>query len=151
MFQLVLNLLMWHFAEKKVQLGFNLIMGSDLVKNSGKANATVIYVLISTIQAGRSWVLCFLLSLPSAELIKHSAQHTLYFSCSLALRKLPCCQKSHTNKKCTWTALALFTLGKKLRFSFFFFFIKSRSHLCWMPEGLHCWVVHIWNWRCSNP
>lgn len=29
------------------------------------------------------------------------------------------------------------------------FFIKSRSHLHRMPEGVHCWKVHIWNWRCA--
>lgn len=113
------------FHWKKVQLCFDLIMGSDLVENRGKANATVIYVLISTIQAWRFWVLWLVLSLLSAELIKHSAQYTLYFSSSLVLRKLPCCQKSHTNKRCTWTALALFTLGKKLSF-----FLSNPGHTC---------------------
>lgn len=30
------------------------------------------------------------------------------------------------------------------------FFIKSRSHLRGMPEGVNCWEVHIWNLRCAR-
>lgn len=54
--------------------------------------------------------------------------------------------KSHIQTKAAPGQLwLLFALGKKLSF-----FIKSRSHLHRMPEGVHCWEVHIWNWRCAS-
>lgn len=53
--------------------------------------------------------------------------------CALTwLWKLPQCQKSHTNKSCTWADLALFAQGKKLSF------LSNPGHTWKMPEGVHC-------------
>lgn len=75
----------------------------------------------------------FTLSMPSAELIKPRAPtHCASPPPPALLRKLHHCQKSHTNKRCTWAALALFTLGKKLSLS-------NPGHTCAkVPQGLLC-------------
>lgn len=61
----------------------------------------------------------------SAELVKLPVPCPLWaFYFPALLRKLPPCQKSHTNKSCTWAALALFALGKKLSF------LSKPGHTC---------------------
>lgn len=72
------------------------------------------------------------LSVPSAELIKPRAPTHCASPPPALLRKSHHCQKSHTNKRCTWAALALFTLGKKLSLS-------NPGHTCAkVPQGLLC-------------